>query len=639
MKTVNMSGVADGLHSTKKFRGTVRGTRQRFGFLNVTGHEDIFIKPQEMDKVFAGDLVEITVENYGTKEQNVNIDEVIESNFTTCMGVYVEDNTGAYVFPDDYGFNRGIRIPKAYRKRARNGDYVKAEIIEHPFKSRKPKAKVVDVVGSTDNTGVEVDYFLSKNNISTRLTQEVKEESADLIANYDLKKISNKRKNLCKLDFITIDGENTVDIDDAIYVQKLKNKWKVLVAISDVSEFIKEGSKIDDEAYERTSTVYLIGRTIPMLPAEFAHEYLSLKQNEKRPVLVADMTLDLNGKMIKSDFYEAMIESKARLTYNDVEKFIETKALDPEFSHVKEQVSTLYDLHKLLRARRRENYIIPAKRFDYKYILDEQRHIENIEMISQQNSYRMVEEVMLLANRCAAKFIKNHKSAIFKGQDGILEGKKKYLSQYLKQFVFFENEMFENFHDFKELYKMIDDHHKSEEIKQFMNLSFKKSEYLTEAKQHFVMGFDEYTYFTSPIRRYMDIIIHRIIKSKINKKKFVSNKKDSIKHFAEKENDIQLCYAGVENWLKSIYIKKHEDVEFTATITNVSVFGLNVKIDINGIQGFIPVSNITNSRNRVFKIDDFEVEIEGRSFKINEKLSIKLKEVQEGHSIIFNLNE
>lgn len=639
MKTENVKGFEESKTEKMEFKGTIRGTRQRFGFLNVNGHEDIFIKPQEMDKVFAGDLVSIAVENYGLKNQNVTIKEVLKSDFQSCMGVYIEDETGAYIFPDDYGFNRGIRIPKAYRKRAKNGDYVKAVIIEHPFKSKKPKAKVIDVIGSTDHVGVEVDYFLSKNNISTRLNQEIKQECEELISDYDLTKYEGKRKNLSKLDFVTIDGENTIDIDDAIYVQKLKDKWKVLVAISDVTEFIKEGSAIDLEAYNRTSTVYLIGRTIPMLPADFAHEYLSLKPNEKKPVLVADMTLDLDGKMIKSDFYEALIESKARLSYTEVEQFLETGSLYEEHEHVTPQIESLNELQSLLKERRRDTYVIPAKRFDYKYVLDENRHIENIEELNQQTSYRMVEEVMLLANRCAARFIKNHESAIFKIQNGVMDSKKKYVAQYLRKHVFFENSMFDNFDDFKHLYTLIEDHPKSEEIKQFLNLNFEKSNYASKHGKHFVMGFDEYTYFTSPIRRYMDMNIHRIIKSKIAKKKYKTSKVNYIEHFTEKEKAIQNCYSGVESWLKSLYIEKHKDVVFDAKIMNVSVFGLSVKIGINGIKGFIPISNISVNRPRVYKRDDFEVDVEGRIFRVDDKIKVSLKEVQEGHAIIFKIDQ
>ena len=640
MKTENNGDLEIEASKEVVFKGTVRGTRQRFGFLNVNGHEDIFIKPQEMDRVFAGDEIEIAVSNYGEKKQSVVINEVIDSKFVEFMGVYIEDETGAYVFPDNYGFNRGIRIPRAYRKRAKNGDYVKAIIIEHPFKSKKPKAKVLDAIGQKNGVGVEVDYFLSKNNISTRLTQEIKAECETLIDNYDISKVDKKRKNLSKLNFFTIDGENTVDIDDAIYVQKLKNKWKVLVAISDVSEYIKEGTAIDEEAYKRTSTVYLTGRTIPMLPADFAHEYLSLKPNTKRQVLVADMTLDLDGKMIKSDFYEALIESKAKLTYSEVERFIESNfeanALEEGNEVVADEVTLLNELQKLLTERRRETYIIPAKRNDYKYVLNEQRHIENIEQFGQQDSYKMVEEVMLLANRCAARFVKNHKDAIFKSQAGVIDSKKKYLSQYLRQFVFFENSMFENFKDFKHLYTMIDDHPKSEEIKQFLNLNFKKSQYVSKADKHFVMGFDEYTYFTSPIRRYVDIVIHRVIKSKIAKKKYKSSRTNCIEHFTEKESAINACSLGILGWLKSLYIQEHKNVDFEATITSVSVFGINVRIGINGIEGFIPASNIASGRPRVYKRNDFEIDIEGSLFKVGEKLSVKLKEVQEGHAIIFS---
>lgn len=620
--------------SSKKIKGVVRGTRQRYGFLNVPGHSDIFIKPQEMDKVFSGDVINAIVDNYGTDKQNLKVETIIESGFNQCMGVYKEDETGAYVLPDDYGFNRMIRIPKAYRKRAINGDYVKIEIIEHPFKSRKPKAKVLDVVGNPENVGVHSEYALSKYGLSTRLTQAIHEECDSITSSFDKTNNKLKRKNLTRLNFITIDGDNTIDIDDAVYAQKLDNKWKLLVAISDVSEYISENTLIDNEAYDRTSTVYLLGRTIPMLPAELAHEYLSLKEGEKRSVLVADMTLNLDGTLDKYDFYEAFIESKSRFTYNEVDKFIETGYLNDKQIHLKKEIENLKELQGILTNKRKENNVIPAKRFDYKYLLDENKNIENIEQFDQQTSYKIIEEAMLLANNCAANFISDSDHGIFKIQNGIFEGKKKMLSQYLRQYVFFENSMFENFEDFKHLYKLIEECENSEEIKQTLSLSLQKSKYSNVKGQHFVMGFDQYTYFTSPIRRYSDILVHRMIKSKINKKKYEISKINYLKHFAKKEKDISNCSNLVETWLKSIYIEKHKDVEFKGTITNVSLFGLNIRLDINGIEGFIPIGDLGDRRS-VYKKNDLEVVIKDLNFKIMDQLNVKLKDIQEGSSLIF----
>lgn len=620
--------------SEKEFKGVVRGTRQRFGFLNVAGHSDIFIKPQEMDKVFAGDTVSILVENYGLDSQNVVIKEILDSDFIECVGIYSEDNTGAYVLPDDYGFNRRIRIPNAYRKRAENGDYVRVEIIEHPFKSKKPKAKVVEVIGKPENAGIESDYFLSKFKIATKLSHSVREESNEIIESFHKKTSELKRKNLTKLNFITIDGDNTVDVDDAVYVQKLKNKWKLLVAISDVSEYIEEGSAIDEEAYKRTSTVYLTGRTIPMLPAELAHEYLSLKPLEKKAVLVADMTLSLDGKLEKYDFYEAIIESKAKLTYTEIDHYLETGVCSDNVLLRKKEIKNLSELHEVLRKGRSEENVIPAKRFDYKYLLNEERQIEHIESLHSQKSYRLIEEAMLLANRCAADFISDFQYGIFKGQGGVAESKKKALSQYLRQFVFFENSMFENFEDFKHLYKLIESQEISEDIKQVINLNLKKSFYSKSPEKHYVMGFSTYTYFTSPIRRYMDILVHRMIKAKICKKKYEITRKGYIEHFTNTEKKINDCALSVENWLKANYINKHSEVDFPATIVGINQFGLNIKIDINGIEGFIPITEICSKKD-VYKKSEFEFVLGNKSYKIMDRLNVKLKEVQEGNSLVF----
>lgn len=621
-------------HIEREFKGIVRGTRQRFGFLNVSGHSDIFIKPQEMDKVFAGDTVNILVENYGKDNQNVIVNEIFESAFTECVGVFTEDGTGAYVLPDDYGFNRRIRIPNAYRKRAEDGDYVRVEIIEHPFKSKKPKAKVVEVIGKPSNSGIESDYFLSKFKIATKLTHAIREESAEVINDFHKKTNQLKRKNLTKLNFVTIDGDNTIDIDDAVYVQKLKNKWKLLVAISDVAEYIDEGSSIDNEAYKRTSTVYLTGRTIPMLPAELAHEYLSLRPMEKKSVLVADMTLSLNGELEKYEFYEALIESKAKLTYSEIDHFLETGFCSDNVLAYKKEIQHLADLQVVLKKGRRDNNVIPAKRFDYKYLLNEERQIEHIESLESQQSYRLIEEAMLLANRCAADFVSDTERGLFKGQYGVVESKKKALSQYLRQFVFFENSMFENFEDFKHLYKLIEKEPNAEDIKQVINLNLRKSVYSKTAEKHFVMGFDSYTYFTSPIRRYMDILVHRMIKAKIHKKNYEVSREGYMDHFSATEKRINDCASSVEHWLKANYINKHANVEFPATIVGINQFGINIKIDINGIEGFIPIGDVCNKKD-IFKKSEFDYVLGNKSYKIMDRLTVKLKDVQEGNSLIF----
>lgn len=623
-------------------QGVVRGTKSRFGFLSVDGYEDIFIKPQEMDKVFSGDEVVVYITDFGFETQNLEIIKVIKTEFTDAIGIYSEDETGAYVLPDQYGFNRKIRIPKAFRKKARNNQLVKIEIIEHPFITKKPKAKVVEVIGYKNNLGFESDYCLSKYGINTKFSNDIRNEVFEITNNYSLNNYlnKNKRKNLTKLDFFTIDGENTIDIDDAIYVQKLKNKWKLLVAISDVSEFVTDNSLIDIEAYNRLSTVYLLGRTIPMLPSEIAHDYCSLKPNEKKLVIVADLTISMDGKVTKSDFYEAIIESKAKLTYNEVEDYITDSVDKLDFgASINEQLTNFHDLYLLLNKNRKENNAIPALREDYRYLLDNDKQINYIEKIEVKESYRMIEEAMLLTNCCAAKFISKgskNQIAIYKKQTGFSFDKENVITKYLNELGFSDIDIFSNLFEYKKMMAKIEERENSEEIKKFLNLHLEKSLFSDKPDSHYVMGFNEYTYFTSPIRRYCDIFIHRIVKAKINKKKYNISKPNFIQHFEDTYDNIQSCSLELESWLKSNYIKNNKDVVYSASIIGIHSDGIDVKIDENGIIGFVPFSFIqVNDLDLVFS----SFRLNDKKYSLMDKLNIVYGKTQDDFTILFNIQE
>ena len=622
-------------------KGVVRGTKSRFGFLSVVGYDDMFIKPQEMDKVFSGDHVSVSVSDYGLESQNLEIIEVLKSDFFNGIGVYTEDETGSYVLPDNYGFNRKIRIPKAYRKKAKNNQIVKFSILEHPFLTKKPKAKINEVIGFKEHQGFESDYCLSKYNIASRFNDDVKNDVNDILKSFNISTFlnKNKRKDLTKLDFFTIDGDNTIDIDDAIYVQKLKNKWKLLVAISDVSEFVPDGSHIDTEAYNRLSTVYLLGKTIPMLPNEIAHEYCSLRPNEKKLVIVADMTISFDGKVEKSTFYEAIIESKARLTYTEVENFIQNENNDyGDFKNdIKEQLINFHELFLILNDSRKKNNAIPALREDYRYFLDANKQINHIEKIDVKTSYRMIEEVMLLTNRCAAKFIsKGSKSqkAIYKKQTGFSFDKENVILHYLKGLGFSDVDIFSNLFSYKRIMSKIEERENSEEIKQFLNLHLEKSLFSDKPSSHYVMGFNEYTYFTSPIRRYCDIFIHRIIKAKIRNKKYTISKPNFIEHFETSYDNIQNCSLELELWLKSNYIKQNRNKIFNASIIGVNWNGINVKIDENGIQGFVPFSFFQPS---AIDLTFGTVSFNSNKYCLMDKIKIKYVKTQDDFNLLFKL--
>lgn len=554
----------------RKMKGIVRGTRSRVGFLEVSNNKDIFIKPMEMDKVFFGDEVEATVFDYETENENLVIDKIIRSDQKIFIGLFSESETGSYVAIDSPYYSKKIRIPKDLKNGARHNQYVKIELIEHPFKRSKPKAKIISIIGDKNAWNIEASYNMSRFNIDTYVDEIINKESNELIESFD-NNIFKSRKDLTKLDFFTIDGENTVDIDDAIYVKKLDKKWKLLVAISDVSELLKENSNLDNDAYKRLSTVYLLGKTIPMLSFDLT-KTLSLTPFDKKLVLVADITLDLNGDVLNYKFYEATINSKAKLSYNDVSTFLNTGLIESCSENIKNSLKELYELHFLLNNSRAKNNVLPIKRVDYKNILGADRKISEITRLEINESHRMIEEAMLCANKCASNFISNSfNTAIFKIQEGLKDDKIDFIYSFLIKYIKFDKELLFSFEGFKDVIHLIEKLDNSEYLKSFIFLYIKDSEFSSEDKNYYSMGFDSYTYFTSPLRRYSDIIIHRFIKSKIKNKKYDIKKVNYIEHFKNKGDDIQNCVKETEKWMQAEFLKKSpSDLLYKCKITGIN---------------------------------------------------------------------
>ena len=638
MKTENIEVVSNEIiENNREFTGVISGTHSRYGFLSLVGQDDLFIKPQEMDRVFSGDTVRVKVYNYGQKNQDVKIEEVINSKKKYFIGLFSEDESGAYLIPDDLCVNNKIRIPKFFKNKARNNQYIKVELIEHPFKSRKAKAKVIEIIGDKNCWNIQADYNLAKYQIDSYAGEDVVNYCNELVEKKKdvINKLSGKRKDLTKLDFFTIDGENTIDIDDAIYIQKLDNKWKLLVAISDVSEVIEENSFVDNDAYNRVSTVYLMGKTVPMLPFELT-DVLSLKPRQKRSVIVADLTINFDGSVNKYSFYEALIESKAKLSYKEVDEFIESDYMCEEHVKIKPSLTLLKELKNVLWTGRYNNNIIPPSREDYRHHLGFNRKIENIERVHQSESYKMIEEAMLCANKCAAEYVSTLPEALYKTQSGLVDNKITSIYEYLKNYIDLERSMLTTNEGYKEVLKLIKEHSLSEKLKDVLSLYLKDSCFSDKVNCHFSMGFDCYTHFTSPIRRYSDILIHRFIKAKINNKKYSVQKENYIKHINFKINNIEKCTQGTEKWMQLDYLDNFDDDHvFKAKIIGLSNNVITIKLIDFGVEAKILIKNLNNKKQKI-SCSNFKSKFGDSEYCILDEIEVKrLSSSKKDRSFLF----
>jgi VacB/RNase II family 3'-5' exoribonuclease len=574
-------------NSRKKYEGVVEGlVGYRIGFLKREDQKtSLVIPPLEMDKVLPGDKVRVlVVQEKG--EDKLTIEELIETKLKTFTGQFIEDETGAYVIPDVIGLNRKIRVPKSYTKKAQNNDFVYVEILEHPFTNKKPKAKVLEIISPSNADMVEIKYSAFKNKIK----EDFKEETLKEVDIFDENFISEKgseRKDLRNIPFITIDSESTTDIDDAVYVEYKDNQWKLYVAIADVTEFVIEGSRLDIEAKERTSSVYYLGKNIPMIPPKLSSELCSLMEGKDRLAMVCEIDFNENGDMVKYNFYEALVNSKAKMNYNEVEDYINgDDSFVSKYGELSKVIFNLYHLHNLLKKNREINSVLQEYGDDFKIILDSHKKIKDIQKLEIKTSQKMIEECMVITNIAAAMFLtKNYDEGIYRVHDGIKDNKVGEVKAILnKAYPEFDVSLLFSLEGFKKLMDMLSKDENGLRIKKIILNNMKKSQFNKKQLGHFCMGFEEYTYFTSPIRRYVDVIVHRLIKNSLkNEKRNIEIDTDLIN---ENLSKISRSTREVEDWLKSQYLEKNfKGKKFKALVTSIENSAIRFKVIENGIEG------------------------------------------------------
>lgn len=574
-------------NSRKKYEGIVEGlVGYRIGFLKREDQKtSLVIPPLEMDKVLPGDKVRVlVVQEKG--EDKLTIEELIETNLKTFTGQFIEDETGSYVIPDVIGLNRKIRVPKSYTKKAQNNDFVYVEILEHPFTNKKPKAKVLEIISPSNADMVEIKYSSFKNKIKEDFKDETLKE-VDIFDENFISEKGNERKDLRNIPFITIDSESTTDIDDAVYVEYKDNQWKLYVAIADVTEFVIEGSKLDIEAKERTSSIYYLGKNIPMIPQKLSSELCSLMEGKDRLAMVCEIDFNENGDMVKYNFYEALVNSKAKMNYNEVEDYINgDDSFVAKYGELSKVIFNLYHLHNLLKKNREINSVLQEYGDDFKIILDSHKKIKDIQKLEIRTSQKMIEECMVITNIAAAMFLtKNYDEGIYRVHDGIKDNKVGEVKAILnKAYPEFDVSLLFSLEGFKKLMDMLSKDENGLRIKKIILNNMKKSQFNKKQLGHFCMGFEEYTYFTSPIRRYVDVIVHRLIKNSLkNEKRNIEIDTDLIN---ENLSKISRSTREVEDWLKSQYLEKNfKGKKFKALVTSIENSAIKFKVIENGIEG------------------------------------------------------
>ncbi|WP_370868796.1 ribonuclease R [Polaromonas sp.] len=680
--TYQASGASSGLLA--EFEGTVSGHRDGHGFvLRDDGEADIYLPPNEMRAVLHMDRVKARIVRYDRKNRpEGRVTEIIERSSNPIIGRLLQESGVWLVAPEDKRYGQDVLIPKGATGSAKTGQVVVVQLTEPPALFGQPVGRVAEVLGEMDDPGMEIEIAVRKYGVPHEFSDEalaLARTLPDAVRPGDKK----HRVDLTDIPLVTIDGEDARDFDDAIYCEPAKvgrgKGWRLLVAIADVSHYVETGSAIDIDAYDRATSVYFPRRVIPMLPEKLSNGLCSLNPAVERLCMVCDMLVNAKGEVHAYQFYPAVMFSHARFTYTEVAAIL-ANTRGPEALQRKELVPHLLDLHEVYQVLLKERSVRGAVDFETtetQIVCDDAGRIEKIVPRTRNVAHRIVEESMLAANVCSADYIAQSKHiGLFRVHEGPTLEKKEMLRTYLKTAgvgMTISDDPTPG--EFQQIAMATKDRPDAPQIHSMLLRSMQQAIYTPMNEGHFGLAYEAYTHFTSPIRRYPDLLVHRVIKAVLNKAKYqlpalptpgeaeaklskrlasrvkepgekpVKTSVDQLAwqaaglHCSANERRADEASRDVEAWLKCKYMREHLGEEFGGVVTAATGFGVFVTLDAMYVEGLV---HITELGTEYFRFDEARQELRGERsgmrYAIGTRVRVQVSRVDlDGRKIDFRL--
>jgi ribonuclease R len=626
-------GHPDGYGFLKPEDGRGRGT-SRDG-----NNGDLFLAAKQMHKVLHGDiaLARVTgVDRRGRLEGSIV--EVLERANQKIVGRLFIEHGVAFVIAENKRISQDILITPESLKGAREGQVVVAEIIEQPSKNAEPIGRVVEILGNYADPGMEIEIALRKHDLPHEWSDDVVAAARKIPDKVLAKDIKAGRRDLREMAFVTIDGETAKDFDDAVYCVPVAGKvgkpraYKLYVAIADVSHYVKPDDPLDREAANRGNSVYFPRRVIPMLPEELSNGICSLRPEVDRLVVVCEMDVSAGGVVRHYEFYPGVIHSHARLTYTRVAAVIEGREADPPIpDSLVPHIENLYAVFKSLLGAREKRGAIDFESSETMMVFDDHGKIERIVRVQRNDAHRLIEECMLAANVCASDYLAaNEQPTLYRVHEGPTPEKLEGLRAMLKDFGLTLGGGEEpHARDYQELLAKIKDRPYAGMLQTVMLRSLQQAVYSPENVGHFGLAYDAYAHFTSPIRRYPDLLVHRAIKAVAAGKRYEAGDLAAVGvHCSETERRADDATRDVEAWLKTYYMQDHVGEEFDGTISGVTAFGLFVTLDELYVDGLVHISDLGSD---YYKYDQqrhmLRGERTGTKYQIGTRVRVKVVRV------------
>jgi len=673
-------------------QGVVQGHRDGHGFISRDdGGPDIYLPPNEMRAVLHKDIVKARIvrsDRKGRPEGRVL--EIIERSSQPIIGRLLQESGVWLVAPEDKRYGQDVLIPRGATGSARAGQVVVVELVEPPALYGQPVGRIAEVLGEVDDPGMEIEIAVRKYSVPHIFSNVCLEQAKALPEAVRAQDFAG-RIDLTDVPLVTIDGEDARDFDDAVYCEPATlgrgktaaEGWRLLVAIADVSHYVENGSAIDIDAYDRATSVYFPRRVIPMLPEKLSNGLCSLNPEVDRLCMVCDMLVTQEGAVYAYQFYPAVMWSHARFTYTEVAAIL-GNTRGPEAIKRKELVPHLLNLHgvyeSLLKARQRRG-AVDFETTETQIVCDENGRIEKIVPRTRNVAHRLIEEAMLAANVCSAQFIAQSKHAgLFRVHEGPTPEKLEALRAYIKALgLGISLGDTPKPGDFQTIAKATQDRPDALQIHAMLLRSMQQAIYTPANSGHFGLAFDAYTHFTSPIRRYPDLLVHRVIKAVLAQTRYqlpvlpipgeahaklarrlekgrvgkpldtvAKPKKASAEslawqaaglHCSANERRADEASRDVEAWLKCKYMYEHLGEEYSGVVTSATSFGLFVTLDAMYVEGLV---HITELGGEYFRFDEVRQELRGERtgirYAIGTRVDIQVSRVDlDGRKIDFRL--
>ena len=609
--------------------GTVIANPKGFGFVSLDkGGKDLRLSSQQMKLVFHGDKIKVRLLS---RNLDAEVVEVLETIKTLVGRLHIEKGE-SYVVVDDKRIKHNIKITELLDGCVDN-QVVIVEILSSPTLESDATGKITTILGNYLDEGVEVDSAIYRHQIPSVFSEKTLSESAKLPTKV-LEIDKKDRVDLTSFELITIDGDDSRDFDDAVYAKPSKGGWKLIVAIADVSHYVSEGSSLDAESFERGNSVYFPHKVVPMLPETISNGLCSLNPNVERLCMACEMNINSLGELLDYKFYSAVMLSHARLTYGQVNEILESKKspLRNKFSNVVENIDFLYGLYKTLRISRQKRGVMDFDRIESQILFDDKGKIENIVARKRNDAHKLIEECMLMANQATAKFLqKNNEDFLYRNHPKPTAEKVEVTRQFLSAIgLTLEGGIEPESKDFAKVLRNAKGREDENIIKTVVLRTMKQATYTPINDGHFGLAFEDYTHFTSPIRRYPDLLVHRAIKRVLKSKSRPPSKKmiELGTHLSMTERRADDASRDVEQWLKCEYMRDKVGENFNGIISGVAGFGLFVELSEVFVEGMISIRDL---KDDYFIFDDVHHQLKGQNsgkiYRLGDMIKVKVASV------------